>query len=108
MVYVNLSIAFLQPYVPIRPGTEPDIYPDDTESLKSLPLDRKRVEDFEYGYKEPDRIPRGRTTLRHAIDFITNHMTEPDKWTVQRIAEEHKLKGSVVGKIQACVSFDLR
>lgn len=83
----------------MRPGTE-DTFPlndpvDDTP--KTMPLDRTRVEDFEYGHKEPQRIPRGRTTLRHAIEFIGNHLTEPEQWTVQRIADQYKLKESVVG-----------
>lgn len=72
-----------------------------------MPLDRKRVEDFEYGHKEPDRIPRGRTTLRMAIEFISNHMQEPEKWTVQRIAEEYKLKESVVGRIRFYIYWNV-
>lgn len=43
-------------------------------------------------------MTRGRTTLRQAIEFIGRHQHEPETWTVDRIADEYKLKNTVVGK----------
>lgn len=59
---------------------------------RPLPEDRTMVEDFEYGFKEPSRVTYGRTTLRHAINFITAHQSNPEEFTVAKIAEEYKLK----------------
>lgn len=66
---------------------------------RPLPEDRKIVEDFEYGFKEPSRINYGRTTLRHAINFITAHQTNPDEMSVAKISEEYKLKEDDVNDI---------
>lgn len=68
------------------------------DSAKALPLDRRVVEDFEYGFKEPIKVSRGRSTLRQAIKFISDHQSEPETWTVQRIASEYKLKEDIVCK----------
>lgn len=70
-----------------------------SESTKLLPQDRNAVEDFEYGHLEPDKISRGHTTLRSALEFITKHQSEPKIWTAQRIAGEYKLKENVVENV---------
>lgn len=41
---------------------------------------------------EPAKVSRGRITLRQAIKFISDHQSEPETWTAERIANEHKLK----------------
>ncbi|CAD6995026.1 unnamed protein product [Ceratitis capitata] len=69
-----------------------------TDPDKPLPLSRKTVQDFEYGYREPTRVVPGRCTLRQAMQFITDHQSDPDLWTKQRIATDYKLKENVVGK----------
>ncbi|CAD7085040.1 unnamed protein product [Hermetia illucens] len=66
---------------------------------RPLPLDRAVVQDFEYGFMEPSRVTPGRCTLRQAMQFITDHNSDPEKWTRQKIAEEYKLKEENVGKI---------
>lgn len=59
---------------------------------RPLPQFRNQVEDFELGFKEPDRIPYGRTTLRHAINFIGAYQLNPKDATAEKIASEYKLK----------------
>ncbi|XP_061393395.1 protein NDUFAF4 homolog [Musca vetustissima] len=66
---------------------------------KSLPLDRRTPEDFEFGYKEPHRVAPGRCTLRQALKFITDHQAEPEKWTAAKIADEYKLKPELTENI---------
>uniref|UniRef100_T1P8S3 Uncharacterized protein n=1 Tax=Musca domestica TaxID=7370 RepID=T1P8S3_MUSDO len=66
---------------------------------KALPMDRRTPEDFEFGYKEPHRVAPGRCTLRQALQFITDHQTEPEKWTAAKIAEEYKLKPELTENI---------
>ncbi|XP_004523185.1 protein NDUFAF4 homolog [Ceratitis capitata] len=70
-----------------------------TDPDKPLPLSRKTVQDFEYGYREPTRVVPGRCTLRQAMQFITDHQSDPDLWTKQRIATDYKLKENVVENI---------
>lgn len=90
----------------VRPG-DTNAAPSETlngESIaRALPLDRKAVDDFEYGYKEPLKITRGRITLRQAIKFIGEHQNGPEKWTAAYIANEYKLKESVVGEFCVCI-----
>ncbi|XP_037823739.1 protein NDUFAF4 homolog [Lucilia sericata] len=66
---------------------------------KQLPLDRHTPEDFEFGYMEPQRITIGRCTLRQALKFITDHQSEPEKWTPAKIAEDYKMKPELVDNI---------
>lgn len=80
----------------------------DGQTKKPLPLDRKAVEDFEMGYFEPQHVMRGRTSLRQALKFIGNHNAAPLTWTSEKIADEYKLKPSVVGGyiVQLCLHCD--
>lgn len=70
---------------------------------KPLPLNRKPVEDFEMGYQEPDpnKISKGKCTLRQAIKFISDHQTTPNEWTAERISNEYKLNRENVDDILA-------
>lgn len=70
---------------------------------KALPLDRNTPEDFEFGYMEPKRITPGHFTLRQALKFITDHQSEPEKWTAAKIAEEYKLKPELTGNTDQVV-----
>lgn len=76
--------------------TRTDIQPPQIETTdKSLPLDR-HTEDFEFGFKEPERVTIGRCTLRQTLQFLTDHQINPDLWNASKIAEEYKLKEAVV------------
>jgi ribonucleotide reductase alpha subunit len=68
---------------------------------KPLPLSRTAVPAFEMGYQEPDpkRVATGKITLRQAIKFISDHQTEPNEWTAERIAKEYKMKQENVENI---------
>ncbi|XP_068625074.1 protein NDUFAF4 homolog [Battus philenor] len=66
---------------------------------RPLPQDRKQVEDFEMGWKEPERIPYGRTTLRNTLEFLESHQLNPEEVTASKIAFEYKLKQEDVESI---------
>lgn len=55
------------------------------------------MEEFEYGAKEPDKIPIGKTTLRIALDFITKNQNDPKEYSAKSIAEMHSLSEEKVG-----------
>ncbi|KAL0811988.1 hypothetical protein ABMA28_009386 [Loxostege sticticalis] len=59
---------------------------------RPLPQDRKSLEEFEMGFKEPERVSYGKTTLRQAIDFIGAYQSNPKEATPSKIALEYKLK----------------
>lgn len=59
---------------------------------RPLPKDRLTPEQFELGYKEPDKVTYGRTTLRKAMEFISAHQADPTQITASKIALEYKLK----------------
>lgn len=49
---------------------------------------------------------RGRATLRQALTFISKHSAEPEIYTSAKIADEYKLKPSVVGMYTIRWNFD--
>uniref|UniRef100_A0A8D8D2R8 Protein NDUFAF4 homolog n=1 Tax=Culex pipiens TaxID=7175 RepID=A0A8D8D2R8_CULPI len=65
----------------------------------ALPLDRSAVDDFEFGHLEPQKVSKGRCTLRQAMEFISNHQTDPSQWTAAAISKRYDLKESLVNDI---------
>lgn len=59
---------------------------------RPLPQNRTMVPEFDFGLKEPDKIPFGRTTLRQAIDYISSHQINPTEVTAAKIAHEYNMK----------------
>ncbi|CAG5055035.1 unnamed protein product [Parnassius apollo] len=59
---------------------------------RPLPQERRQVQNYDLGLKEPDTIPYGRTTLRRALEFIESHQMNPSEVTASKIALEYKLK----------------
>lgn len=59
---------------------------------RPLPMHRMQPEDYEYGFKEPDKITYGRVTLRKALEFLSAYQSNPNEVTAEKIAEEYKLK----------------
>ncbi|XP_075985619.1 NADH dehydrogenase [ubiquinone] 1 alpha subcomplex assembly factor 4 [Anticarsia gemmatalis] len=66
---------------------------------RPLPLDRTMPPVYDFGFKEPDTLPVGRTTLRDATDFITAHQSNPEEVTAAKIAFEYKLREEDVQNI---------
>lgn len=81
-------------YVTSHGRPEDDVTKEKQEktSDRPLPQDRKAVPDFDFGLKEPEKVPYGKTTLRHAIDYISSHQINPEEVTAEKIAFEYKLK----------------
>lgn len=65
---------------------------------RPLPTDRKTVESFLYGVKEPNHVPLGKVTLRSALEFITKHQGEPINYNAKKIAEEYSIPENTVSK----------
>ncbi|XP_046583351.1 NADH dehydrogenase [ubiquinone] 1 alpha subcomplex assembly factor 4-like [Haliotis rubra] len=66
---------------------------------RSMPERRDKLEDPEFGFLEPERIPEGRTSILHAMQFITEHQTAPQNYTSSQIAHEYKLDEAHVQQI---------
>lgn len=81
-------------YVTSKGRPEDDITREKRSQSKTrpLPLDRKMPPEYDFGFKEPDRVPYGKTTLRDAINFITFHQSNPNEVTAAKIAFEYKLR----------------
>lgn len=88
-------------YVTSHGRPEDDLTREQKEqsTTRPLPANRKLVGDFEMGFKEPDKVRYGKTTLRHAITFIGAHQTNPNEITTSKIALEYKLKEDDVQSI---------
>lgn len=72
---------------------------DKKSKERSLPQDRKLVEDFDFGFKEPEKLRYGKTTIRHAINFISAHQINPEEVTAAKIAVEYKMREEDVATI---------
>lgn len=59
---------------------------------------QRYTELFALGYKDSIRVPPGRVSLLQAIHFISKHQSNPEEWTVEKIAEENKIKPEVASK----------
>lgn len=97
----ELDLRLRDVYVTSFGRPEDDITREKQEQNKKRPLpkDRKMPENFDFGFKEPERIPYGRTTLRHALNFISAHQLNPEEVTAAKIAVEYKMKESDVADI---------
>lgn len=62
-------------------------------------MDTKRIQEYEFGHKDPENITPGKATLKQAITFISDYQNEPKKWPIPRICEEYKLKDEDVFNI---------
>lgn len=69
------------------------------QTEQALPLDRSAVDDFEYGHMEPEKVSKGRCTLRQAMEFISKHQTDPSRWTSAEISAHYDMKESLVSDI---------
>lgn len=79
---------------------DPDKTPKpDTDPERPLPVNRSQVEDYEYGFKEPERVPPGKTTLRNVVKFLTDHQLDPRIFTIQKISDDYLLPEPTVSKI---------
>ncbi|XP_041974359.1 protein NDUFAF4 homolog [Aricia agestis] len=66
---------------------------------RPLPQDRKLIDDFDFGLKEPDKIPHGRTTLRLVLEYLASHQVNPEEVTAAKIAFEYKMRENDVETI---------
>nr|CAD7594196.1 unnamed protein product [Timema genevievae] len=62
-----------------------------TDPNRPLPLVRGNMEEQEFGFHEPKMVPRGRCSLRQALQFINDHETDPVKWSCGNIASEYHI-----------------
>ncbi|XP_049826975.1 protein NDUFAF4 homolog [Schistocerca gregaria] len=79
--------------------TSKDTQPEVSESTRPLPQSRKAVESPEFGFEEPAMIPRGRFSLRQALQFITLHQENPKEKTPALLAKEYNLDPVIMEKI---------
>lgn len=95
-----LDLRLKDVYVTSKGRPETDITRVKRESTdRPLPQDRTMVPDYDYGFKEPETIKYGRTTLRNVIMFLSAHQMNPEEVTVQKIAFEYKMREEDVSNI---------
>lgn len=91
----GLDIRLKDVYVTSHGRPEVDVTEElrlKAKSKRALPLDRTVPPEYDFGFKEPEKVSYGRTTLRDAINFISAHQTNPNEVTASKIALEYKLK----------------
>ncbi len=64
---------------------------------KPLPLQRKSVEQAEFGYQEPARVTRGKLSIRQALVLIGRHQQDPAKYDALALAKEFTIHPIVSG-----------
>lgn len=90
---VDLDNRLKDVYVTSLGRPEDDITREKQSKNRSrpLPLDRTVPPDYDFGFKELDKVPYGKTTLRDAINYIGAHQMNPTEVTAAKIAVEYKL-----------------
>lgn len=58
---------------------------------RPLPVNRQTVEDFEYGVKDPEKIPEGKATLKQVLQFITDHQNNSKLHNSEKISNDYKI-----------------
>lgn len=71
-------------------STVPD--PEKININRPLPADTKRQQDSDYGHLEPEFVTPGKVTLRQAIQFISDHQTDPKKFPLPKLVDQYKVK----------------
>ncbi|CAD0205140.1 unnamed protein product [Chrysodeixis includens] len=91
----ELDIRLKDVYVTSHGRPEVDVTEEmrlKAKSKRALPLDRTVPPEYDFGFKEPEKVTYGRTTLRDALNFISAHQTNPNEVTASKIALEYKLR----------------
>lgn len=73
--------------------------PEKINLSRPLPVDTKRQEDYDYGHKDPELITPGRVTLKQAIQFISDHQSDPKQWPLPKIVDQYRMKDEDVFNI---------
>ncbi|XP_043286208.1 protein NDUFAF4 homolog [Venturia canescens] len=68
------------------PLSEQELNPE-----RPLPKLTSMVNEFEYGFWEPEEASEGRCTLRMVLNLLTDHMNDPEKNSAQEMATKYKL-----------------
>uniref|UniRef100_A0A7R9IF11 NADH dehydrogenase [ubiquinone] 1 alpha subcomplex assembly factor 4 n=1 Tax=Timema tahoe TaxID=61484 RepID=A0A7R9IF11_9NEOP len=74
-------------------------YPSTVKQLEMISKVRGNMEEQEFGFHEPKTVPRGRCSLRQALQFINDHETDPVKWSCGNIANEYHINQDMLEKI---------
>jgi len=79
---------------------DPVVHASDSESeKKKRPKSKEYLEEPEYGYMEPEVIPKGKLSMRQAVELITRHQSEPERWNADLIAKEYRLDLGITQKV---------
>ncbi|ESO87297.1 hypothetical protein LOTGIDRAFT_97242, partial [Lottia gigantea] len=65
--------------------------PAEIKSARKLPETRSALKDYEYGIREPDKIPEGKVTLRLVHKMLIAYQVSPDEQTISKLSKEYKL-----------------
>lgn len=68
-------------------------------SERPLPLNRKTPEDFEFGYLESEKVPRGKISMRSVLEMLNEHQLDAEKGTAAKFSQEYKVKESYIQDI---------
>ncbi|XP_063705050.1 protein NDUFAF4 homolog [Culicoides brevitarsis] len=74
------------------------IEPEQT-SDRPLPLSRTTPEEFDFGYLEPQKVPRGKIAMRDVLQMLNEHQMDPEEGTAAKFSEKYKVKESYIEDI---------
>lgn len=70
------------------------------ESLeRPLPLNRKTPEEFEFGYMESQKVPRGKISMRNVLEMLNEHQLDAENATAVKFSKQYKVKESYIQDI---------
>lgn len=73
--------------------------PEGESSERPLPLNRKTPEEFEFGYMESEKVPRGKLSMRSVLEMLNEHQLNAENATAAKFSTEYKVKESYIEDI---------
>lgn len=73
--------------------------PESESSERSLPLNRKTPEEFEFGYMESLKVPRGKMSMRRVLEMLNEHQLDAENATAAKFSTQYKVKESYIQDI---------
>lgn len=66
---------------------------------RPLPLDRKTPQEFEFGYMESEKVPRGKISMRSVLEILNEHQSDPENASTVKFSEQYKVKEEYIKDI---------
>uniref|UniRef100_A0A336MI24 CSON012648 protein n=1 Tax=Culicoides sonorensis TaxID=179676 RepID=A0A336MI24_CULSO len=73
--------------------------PEGESTARPLPVSRTTPEDFEFGYLESEKVPRGKIAMRSVLEMLNKHQLNPESSSSAEFSNQYKVKEEYINDI---------